>query len=716
MSKTKPAKPVLAILGKRNIELGPFAIDEAPQEGAAWMNWRLRTDEDGVAWLLFDKRNSSANTLSEEVLNELDAVLDKLERDRPRGLVIRSAKAGGFIAGADIGQFRGVTDVAQIEAMLTRGHAVLDRLDRLPLPTIAVIHGYCLGGGLEVALACDYRIAIDDASFGFPEVQLGLHPGLGGTVRLPRLINPVQAMTMMLTGRTERARRARTLRLVDAVTQERHVRAAVKAAVTGELVRRKPGFVGWVMNTDPARRLLASRMTSEAAKRAPRAHYPAPYALIDLWVAHGGNAEAMQKGEISSFANLLVGDTSQNLVRVFFLRENLKKPPAQPVALAGEAKATWNGSRVHVIGAGTMGGDIAAWCAWQGLTVTLGDTSAAAIGGAIKRAATLYGKIGRDNRRRVRDALDRLIPDLNGEGVARADLIIEAVPENLELKRKIFSGIEPKMQPGAILATNTSSIPLEQLREGSPRPERLVGIHFFNPVSRMQLVEVVSHDQVSSDVLADAHVFLNRIDRLAAPVKSAPGFLVNRALTPYLLEALVMLDAGMKKEAIDKAAVDFGMPMGPIELADEVGLDICLHVAEMLRESLHRDMPAVPQWLRDKVAKGELGKKSGKGLYDWKDGHAVKAHEDADPPPDAIDRLILPMIDACMTCWREGVVADEATIDGAMIFATGFAPFRGGPMHYARTRGFANVRDKLASLATTYGPRFQPDPGWDSMR
>jgi len=717
MSKTKPAKPVLTILGNRNLELGPFAIDEAAQESGPWTHWRLRSDEDGVAWLLFDKHNASANTLSEEELTELDAVLDKLERDRPRGLVIRSAKPSGFIAGADIGQLRGVTDPAQIEAMLTRGHAVLDRLDRLPMPTVAVIHGYCLGGGLEVALACDYRIAIDDASFGFPEVLLGLHPGLGGTVRLPRLINPMQAMTMMLTGRTERARRARALRLVDAVTQERHVRAAVKAAVSGELVRRKQGILGWVMNSDPVRRLLASRMTSEVAKRAPRAHYPAPYALIDLWVAHGGNAEAMQRAEISSFAHLLVGETAQNLVRVFFLRENLKKPPAQAVALGGETKqGAWTGSRVHVIGAGTMGGDIAAWCAWNGFTVTLGDTSANAIGGAVKRAAELYGKIGRDNRRRIRDSLDRLIPDLKGEGVARADLIIEAVPENLELKRKIFAGIEPKMQPGAVLATNTSSIPLEQLREGLPRPERFVGIHFFNPVSRMQLVEVVSHDQVAPDVLADAHAFLGRIDRLDAPVKSAPGFLVNRALTPYLLEALVMLDAGMKKETIDKAAVDFGMPMGPIELADEVGLDICLHVAEMLRESLHRDMPDVPQWLRDKVAKGELGKKTGKGLYDWKDGHAVKAHEEGEPPPDTIDRLILPMLDACMTCLREGVVADEAIVDGAMIFATGFAPFRGGPMHYAHTRGFADVRDKLASLMTMYGPRFQPDPGWDSMR
>jgi 3-hydroxyacyl-CoA dehydrogenase/enoyl-CoA hydratase/3-hydroxybutyryl-CoA epimerase len=705
MTTSHSAKPALAILGKHDIELGPFN-DVAPESGP-WAHWRLRTDEDGIAWLLFDKKDSSANTLDAGTLAELNAVLEKLEREQPRGLVIRSAKPSGFIAGADIAQFRGVTDTARIETTLGQGHAVLDRLDRLPVPTIAVIHGYCLGGGLEVALACDFRIAIDDASFGFPEVLLGLHPGLGGTVRLPRLISPLQAMTMMLTGKTERARRARALHLVDAVTQERHVRAAVKSAVSGEMIAAKQGLLGRLMNMEPVRGLLAARMRSETAKKAPRKFYPAPYALIDLWAAHGGNAQAMQKAEISSFARLLVTETAQNLVRVFYLRDNLKNLAA----------GTWAGRRVHVIGAGAMGGDIAAWCAWHGFTVSLGDTKPEPIAGAIKRASDLYAIIGRDNRRKVRDALDRLIPDLNGAGVATADLIIEAVPEVLDLKRKIFAGIEPKMKPDAILATNTSSIPLEQLRDGLPRPERLVGIHFFNPVSRMQLVEVVSHDQVADEVLAAARAFLGRIDRLPAPVKSAPGFLVNRALTPYLLEALVMLDAGTAKETIDKAAIDFGMPMGPIELADEVGLDICLHVAEMLRANLHHEMPEPPQWLKDKVAKGELGKKTGKGLYTWQNGHAVKSKESAvAPSPDMIDRLILPMLDVCVTCLREGIVADESIVDGAMIFATGFAPFRGGPMHYARARGVADVRDTLKTLAQKYGPRFQPDPGWDSLR
>ena len=707
MTAKFPAKPTMAILGKRNLELGPFALDEPRQDNEPWANWRLRNDEDGIAWLIFDKKDSSANILSEPVLAELNAVLERLENDRPRGLVIRSAKRSGFIAGADIGEFQGVTDVAQTEALIARGHAVLDRLDRLPLPTIAVIHGYCLGGGLELALACDYRIAIAEASLGFPEILLGLHPGLGGTFRLTGLINPVKAMTMMLTGRSETARRAKRLGLVDAVTEERHVRAAVKAAVGGKITAAKQDLVGRLMNIGQVRAWLASRMRSEAAKKAPPAHYPAPSALIDLWVRHGGDRDAMQKAEIASFAKVLVTETAQNLVRVFFLRDNLK----------GLADGKWKGSRVHVLGAGAMGGDIAAWCAWNGFVVSLFDTAPEPIAGAIKRAAELYRKIGRDNRRKIRDALDRLIPDLKGDGVASADLIIEAVPEKLDLKQKVFAAIEPKLKPSAILATNTSSIPLEQLRQTLQRPERLVGIHFFNPVSRMQLVEVVSHDKVADDVLGAARGFLRRIDRLPAPVKSAPGFLVNRALTPYLLEALVMLDSGMSKETIDKAAEDFGMPMGPIELADEVGLDICLHVAETLRGSYRHEIPEPPQWLKDKVAAGELGKKTGKGFYEWKDGRAVKAHaEAAAPRPDTTDRLILPMLDVCVSCLREGIVADEKIVDGAMIFATGFAPFRGGPLHYARARGIAEVRDTLRRFAAEYGPRFQPDSGWDSLQ
>jgi 3-hydroxyacyl-CoA dehydrogenase / enoyl-CoA hydratase / 3-hydroxybutyryl-CoA epimerase len=692
------------LLAPRNLELGPLAKPEAAGTGVTWRNWKVARDENGIAWLALDKAGASANTLSEDVLAELNDVLASFERDLPKGVVLRSAKPGGFIAGADIGEFRGMGDAAAVEERLTKAHAIVDRLDHLSVPTVAVVHGYCLGGGLEIALACDHRIAVDDARFGFPEVMLGLHPGLGGTVRLPRLINPIEAMTMMLTGRNVRARRARSLGLVDAVVPERHVKAAATAAVTGKLKRRRGSLLIETINSTYGRKLAAWRMRAQTAKKAPVAHYPAPHALIDLWETHGGNPQDMQKAEIASFARLLVTDTSRNLVRVFFLREKLKSL----------ADGDWSGKRVHVIGAGAMGGDIAAWCAWHGFTVTLADMKAEPLGKAIERAADLFGKIGHKSID-TRDALDRLIPDLTGEGVRTADLVIEAVPETLELKRKIYAATEPKMRPGAILATNTSSIPLQELRVGLQRPDHLVGLHFFNPVSRMQLVEVVSHDEVSPDVLTKARAFIGRLDRLPAPVKSAPGFLVNRALTPYMLEAMVMLREGYKRETIDAAAEAFGMPMGPIELADTVGLDICLHVAEMLKKALDRPMPDLSRMLRSKVEMGQLGRKSGKGFYDWRKGKAVKEGDVPKPTEEMTDRLILPMLDVCVACLRESVVADEDTVDGAMVFATGFAPFRGGPMHYARSRGAANIRAELERLTQRYGERFRPDPGWDRL-
>jgi 3-hydroxyacyl-CoA dehydrogenase/enoyl-CoA hydratase/3-hydroxybutyryl-CoA epimerase len=698
------AERVWNVLKPRNLELGPFSQAGRGPALGTWTHWKLQPDDDGVLWLVLDKAASSANTLSKDVLVELDDVLGKVESAGGKGIVLRSGKPAGFIAGADVGELRGIKSASDMEARLMHGHALLDRLDRLGLPVIAVIHGYCLGGGLELALACDFRIAIEDASLGFPEVLLGLHPGLGGTERLTRLINPIEAMTMMLTGRSVRARRAKSLGLVDAVTQERHVRGAVHAAVTGELKSARSKVLVPLLNLQPARMLAARRMRAQAAKKAPPDHYPAPYALIDAWEVHGGTPQTMRKAEIASFSSLAAGAAAQNLIRVFFLREKLKSL----------TDGKWNGERIHVIGAGAMGGDIAAWCAWRGFTVTLADMKAEPLASAIGRAASLYDKIA-PRRIDARDALDRLIPDPKGEGVRLADLVIEAVPEKLDLKQKVYAGIEPRMRPGAILATNTSSIPLEQLRDGLQRPQRLVGLHFFNPVSRMQLVEVVSHDKVAADVLEAARGFLGRIDRLPAPVKSTPGFLVNRALVPYLMEAMVLFDEGVKRETIDAAAERFGMPMGPIELADEVGLDICLHVSESLKANLAGKMPDIPQWLHEKVGKGELGRKTGKGFYDWADGKAVKDAEAAPPTPEMTDRLILPLIDVCVGCLREGVVADEDTIDAAMIFATGFAPFRGGPLHYARSHGVADITAALVQLAQRYGDRFRPDAGWSQL-
>lgn len=693
---------ILNALKTRTLELGP-----APDMSGTYRNFKLTRDADGVAWVLFDRADASANTLSEEVLLEFDMVLTALETQRPTGIVIRSAKSSGFIAGADINEFRG-SDPAAIEAQIARAHAVVDRFEALKIPTVAVIHGFCLGGGLEIALACQMRIAIDGARFGFPEVMLGLHPGLGGTARFTHLVSPLQAMPMMLTGKTIDARKAKAIGLVDAVTEERHVRNAVKEAVFGRLKRAKPSPLIPLLNFSPVRGFLASRMVAEASKAAPREHYPAPYALIDLWEKHGGDRAAMLKAEQRSFAQLMVTPTAQNLIRVFFLREAMKK-------LAGDG----NGGikHVHVIGAGAMGGDIAAWCAHQGMRVTLADMKPEPLAGAVKRAADLYAKIIR-KRTDQRDTLDRLIPDLDGEGVSNADLIIEAVPEKLDLKQKVYAGLEPRMKPDAILATNTSSIPLQDLRTSLARPERLLGLHFFNPVSRLQLVEVVSHDGVDQDMLKRATAFVGAIDRLPLPVKSSPGFLVNRALTPYMLEAMMLLDEKVEKETIDAAAEQFGMPMGPIELADQVGLDICMAVGDMLRSKFGDLLPPTPAWLREKVNRGELGKKTGKGFYVWKDGKAEKssaAAATARPSQEMIDRLVLPISNVCVACLREGIVDDPDVVDGAMIFGTGYAPFRGGPLNYARSRGPDNVAATLRALADKFGDRFAPDAGWETF-
>lgn len=694
------------VLGERVLELGP-----KPEPGRPYHDFRLTRDADGVAWLLFDRADSSANTLSAEVIEGLDRVLTELETNRPTGLVIRSAKTSGFIAGADVNEFRGAADPKQVEAAIGRAHVVIDRLEALRIPTVAVIHGFCLGGGLEVALACQMRIAISDARFGFPEVMLGLHPGLGGTARFTALVNPMQAMTLMLTGRTIDARKAKALGLVDVVCEERHVRNAVKDAMSGRLKRARKSPLVTLLSLGPARRLLANRMRSEAEKAAPHEHYPAPDALIDLWERHGGDKAAMLAAEKTSFAYLMVTPAAQNLIRVFFLREQMKK-------LAGSGNAI---GHVHVIGAGAMGGDIAAWCAGQGLRVTLADMKAEPIASAMKRAAELFGKILR-KRTASRDALDRLIPDMVGEGVRGADLIIEAVPEKLELKQKVYAAIEPKMKPGAILATNTSSIPLQDLRTTLAKPERLLGLHFFNPVSRLQLVEVVSHDGTDATLHKQALAFVGAIDRLPLPVKSSPGFLVNRALTPYMLEAMVMLDEGIDQTVIDAAATKFGMPMGPIELADQVGLDICLDVGDMLRSKFGDALPPTPAWLREKVAKGELGRKTGRGFYAWRGGKAEKLPGPPgpqgliEPTPEMIDRLVLPMSNVCVACLREGIVDNADVVDGAMIFGTGYAPFRGGPLNYARTRGPENVAATLRALAQKFGDRFAPDAGWETFK
>ncbi|MGH8682886.1 MAG: 3-hydroxyacyl-CoA dehydrogenase NAD-binding domain-containing protein [Burkholderiales bacterium] len=689
-------------LAARPVETAPPDVDRPP---GGYRHWRFHEGESGVFWLLFDKAGSRVNTLDQAVFAELDRALGEIEAVKPRALVIRSAKAEGFAAGADLRMLASWPGEAAARSHLEAAHALVDRLEALPFPTIAVVHGHCLGGGLELALACAYRIARSDASFALPEVRVGLHPGLGGTARLARQIAPTEAMKLMLTGRAIDARKALGLGLVDAVCEERHLANAVRMAVAGELRHRSASHSQvTLMSIKPSRVLIARRLGAETAKRVRREHYPAPYALIELWREHGDTKAGVLAAERASFARLLGTSTAQNLIRVFFLREHLKS-----LGTAGRHAIR----RVHVIGAGAMGGDIAAWCALRGCTVTVEDASRERLGDAARRAAKLFDeKTSGPARKR---AYDRFIPDFKSVGARRADLVIEAVPERLDVKQAVYQRIEPQLKDGALLATNTSSLRLERLRAALARPERFFGLHFFNPVAKMELVEVVEHDQADPDVLATARAFVASLDRLPAPVRSAPGFLVNRALMPYLMEALLLLDEGVPAEDIDAAATAFGMPMGPIELADHVGLDVCLQVADALAHGLQSPLPDIPPLLRQRVAQGALGKKTGRGLYTYDRGRP-KRRADGVPSEERADRLVLPMINACVACLREGVVADERLVDGAMVFATGFAPFRGGPLHYARTRGVDEIVRRLEVLKREHGERFAPDPGWKGLR
>ncbi len=666
-------------------------------------HWRLERDNHDIAWLYADKAESAANTLSKAVLEELYEILSQLNEQRPQGLIILSAKKSGFIAGADINEFTTLGGKKDAEDLISRGQAVLDRLAAMDMPTVALIQGFCLGGGMELALACRYRIADEDpkTKLGLPEVNLGIHPGFGGTVRLPPLIGAPAAMDMMLGGRALSARAAKKIGLIDyAVPARRLLDAARETVLRPPPRKRATGWKAWT-NHNLVRPLLAKYLNKQVAKRARKDHYPAPYAMIDLWKDHMGDPRRMMREEAASVARLVMGDTAQNLVRVFFLQEQMKS--------LGNKKEI-EPKHVHVIGGGVMGGDIAAWCAMRGLNVTIQDRSHETLARVMKRAHALY-KRRLKQPRLVQAAMDRLMPDIKGAGVPKADVVIEAIFEDVDAKQALYKEIEPKLKKDAVLATNTSSIPLETLCKCLSKPSRLVGLHFFNPVAKMQLVEIVCGTQTSDKAVKQASAFCRHIDRLPLPVKSAPGFLVNRVLMPYLLEAVTLEEEGVPAVVIDKAALDFGMPMGPIELADTVGLDICLSVARILSQQLN--VP-VPGRLEQLVSAGRLGRKSGEGFYRYTDGKKVFASENKDytPPADITDRMMMRFLNEAVACLREGIVDNADLLDGGVIFGTGFAPFRGGPMHYIDAGGREKLLHTLEKLELNHGPRFRADTGW----
>lgn len=644
------------------------ATNDAHNE-ATYRHWRLETDRDGLVWLTLDKADSSTNTLSREVLDEFESILDGFIARNPRGLIIRSGKDKGFIAGADVNEFSELDKPEVAVALMRRGWDLFNKLAAVRFPTLALVRGFCMGGGLELALACRYRIAVDDPStrFALPEVMLGILPGWGGVKRITGLVGPTAGLDMMLTGRAVDARRAKKIGLVDASVPPRVMENSARVMVLRGNPRRELPFVQRMLD-GPLRNVAAHFALRELEKKARREHYPAPYAILELWQKYAGDPFAPPPNDPASIHYLVQHPTTLNLIRVFHLQERLKS-----LGKSGDFKA----ERVHVIGAGTMGGDIAAVCAMRGFTVTLQDMAPERIAPAMKRAAELYKRRIRD-RLRARDAMDRLIPDLAGDGIRRADVIIEAVVENLEVKQSLFARLEAEAKPTAILATNTSSLKLADIGAQMRDPSRLVGLHFFNPVPQMMLVEVVSGERTDPEWARRALAFVRQIDKLPLPTRDSGGFLVNRVLMPYMINAFRMVDEGLKPETIDKAAEQFGMPMGPITLADTVGLDICAVVGQQLVPDA-----APPTKLAQLVEAGKLGKKTGEGFYRWHEGKPVKG------PAGTVDetlihRLIAPYLEEARRAVDEGIVADEDLADAGLIFGTGFAPFRGGPLHYAR--------------------------------
>jgi 3-hydroxyacyl-CoA dehydrogenase / enoyl-CoA hydratase / 3-hydroxybutyryl-CoA epimerase len=665
-------------------------------------NWTLQVDADRVAWLTADMAGSSANVLSGDMVRELAAKLTEIAALRPVGMVVQSGKAGGFIAGADIKEFVQIRSPAEGYALVRAGQSVMQQLEDLPCPTVAAIRGFALGGGLELALACTYRVGADDAalSLGLPEVLLGIHPGFGGTVRSVQRIGVRPSLELMLKGRPFRGARALHIGLLDELVPPAELAARAKALLLRRPPKKQSPLLERLMNLSAARPWVAKQTIATLRRSVRREHYPAPYAIVDLWRRYGAMGTAAYEAEARSISELMCSPASRNLVRVFLLQDRLK-------GLGGDSSAVFK--HVHVIGAGVMGGDIAAWSAFRGMTVTLQDRSEELIEPALTRAKSFFEKRLKDPAAAAA-AASRLRMDVQGAGVADADVVIEAIFENVAAKCALYAELEPRLKASAILATNTSSIKIETLSRNLTDPSRLVGIHFFNPVAQLQLVEVVQGASTRAQVVTDALKFTRKLDKLPLPCKSAPGFVVNRILTPYINEALFALEAGIPAEVIDLAAVRFGMPMGPIELTDVVGLDVSLHVGRVLSEAFHRE---IPQILIKLVEQKKLGRKSGEGFYRWHDGKAQKnAAEDTVAPADLEDRLILPLLNESIAVIREATVQDGDLLDAGAVFATGFAPFRGGPLHYAKERGVSEVVNRLNELADRYGERFRPDAGW----
>ncbi len=682
-------------------------------------------NKDGIAIVTFDLPGEKVNKLTTTVMEELNKLLGELEGNREiKALVFRSGKNSNFIAGADIAEIRDVRDAATGESFARRGQAVFGRLESLPFPTVAAIHGPCLGGGFELALACTYRVISSDqkTALGLPEVKLGIIPGFGGTQRLPRLVGLANALDMILTGKLVYAKKAVKIGLADELTYQEILldRAVMRARnAIGKPrpsgIRTKRHLLIRIMKGSPLIRPVIYRRAEKSILRETRGNYPAPIAALAS--VRFGLSHPNDKGyanEAQLLGRLVPTEVSKNLISVFYLNELLKRdtqPSPVKVAQAG------------VLGAGVMGGGIAQLLAEKGLAVRMKDINTKAVGAGLKEAWGIFSKRqqkGILTPIQARDGFDRITGVTDYSGFGSADIAVEAVVENMDIKKSVLREFEQAAKEGAIYATNTSSLSISEIASASRRPDRVVGMHFFNPVEKMPLVEVVKGERTSLETIAAVSTLARRLGKLPVVVHDGPGFLVNRILMPYLNEAATMLEEGNTVEDIDHTLLSFGMPMGAFILLDEIGIDVAHTVADILQQGLG-DRVKPSHLLGDLYREGYFGKKNGKGFYRYEGGRRLgadvtvpskilgrPAKKNKAGSEEVINRTILLMIKEAALCMEEGIISRPDLLDGALIFGIGFPPFRGGLLRYADTIGAKSLVDRLEHYAKEYGGRFDP--------
>jgi 3-hydroxyacyl-CoA dehydrogenase / enoyl-CoA hydratase / 3-hydroxybutyryl-CoA epimerase len=683
----------------------------------------IRTD--GIAVLTFDLPGEKVNKLTTAVMNEFDQFLDEIVANHAiKALVIRSGKPDIFIAGADIAEIRDITDANKGEELSRKGQSVLSKLELLPFPTVAAIHGPCLGGGMEFALACSHRVISNDprTALGLPEVKIGIMPGFGGTQRLPRLVGLANSLEMILPGKSVHTKKAKRFGLADEVTYRETLldvaiqvanRAIGKPRPTG--IRAKRPFLIKLLESNPLTRALVYRTARNRVLKDTRGNYPAPLAALEA--VRYGFSHGLSSGyehEARTLGNLAVSEVSKNLINVFYLNETLKKDVAPSL---------FSVTRAGVIGAGVMGGGIAQLFSEKGITVRMRDVTPKAVAMGFRTADGIFRKRSKKgilDPLQARDGMDRITGTTDASGLHAADLVVEAVVENMEVKKTVLRDFEGAAKDSAIFASNTSSLSITDMASAAKRPEQVVGMHFFNPVEKMPLVEVVRGQRTSPATVAAIATLSRRIGKLPVVVNDGPGFLVNRILMPYLGEALTMLEEGSGIDEIDHALLRFGMPMGAFILLDEIGIDIAHKVSGILRQGLGARIKQSPL-LEDLYKEGYLGKKNGKGFYLYSGGKrgthnpqvagmAGKHQGNRSPVPqqEIIERAVFLMIKEAALCLEDKIIDRVDHLDAALIFGIGFPPFRGGLMRYAERLGAKYIVERLEVYAATYGERFAP--------